>query len=167
MSKTLRRGRKSKKEVEDLDITSLMDILVILLVFLLKNFSSSGVVFDIPTGIVLPYSKSSNLNHPGINVQVSDEKIWVDDKVIAETKKLTAQDSDMGGKRIIPLYEALVAKRNTYKNMQKATQGATKFTGVINFIIHQELKYEYIQKLMFTSAEAGFAHFKLIVSKND
>ena len=56
--------RKNKREVLDVDITSLLDILVILLVFLLKSYNSSGVTLTIPEGIVLPDSKSQSINLP-------------------------------------------------------------------------------------------------------
>ena len=76
------RVKRKRTEVLDVDITSLLDILVILLVFLLKSYNSSGVIFNVPKGIKLPYSEAKQLNTPGVIVQVSETKIWVDDQVM-------------------------------------------------------------------------------------
>ena len=113
------RKRRSGSKVIDLDITSLLDILVILLIFLLKSYNSSGVTLEVPKGITLPQSESAQLNNPGVMIQVSQDTIWVDSKTILNSESLPSRVYDQGGRRIIPLYDELVKKReeierNTY-----------------------------------------------------
>ena len=69
------RGRRAKKEPIDLDITSLLDILVIMLVFLLKSYNATGIILNVPDDIKLPTSASSDINTQGVVVQVSENKI--------------------------------------------------------------------------------------------
>ena len=64
------RFRRKKQSTFDIDITSLLDILTILLVFLIQSYNSSGVVINVPDGIVLPSSSSESLNSQGVNIQV-------------------------------------------------------------------------------------------------
>lgn len=158
------RGRRKKKGVMDLDITSLLDILVIMLVFLLKSYNSSGVVLNVPKTVSLPVSESQTMNTSGIIVQVSPETIWVDDKeVLNKKKKSPSSYLDSGNRRITPLFDELVRKRSVIKQIEKSTPGAKKFSGVINLIVDKNLKYTEIKKILFTCAEAGFKQYKFVV----
>jgi len=157
------RGRRNKKEPIDLDITSLLDILVIMLVFLLKSYNSTGIIMNIPEGITIPTSKSEDLSTSGVVVQVSKETIWVDDQVILEKDNPKGKTYDYGGRRIIPLFNELVSKKNTIKQVEKTTPNATKFSGIVNLIVDKEIKYSEIKKILFTAAEAGYRSYKFVV----
>lgn len=156
------RGKRRKKEVLDLDITSLLDILVILLVFLLRSYDSSGVILNVPKGVALPKSDSSNISTTGVMVQVSPDKIWVDDKLIMDNSKNPGKIKDRYN-RIIPLYEELVKKKREIKVVSKTAPNAEKFTGNINLIVDKTLKYSTLKKIMNTCAEAGFKTYKFVV----
>jgi biopolymer transport protein ExbD len=157
------RTRGKKNQVFDIDITSLLDILTILLVFLLQNYNSSGVVINVPEGIELPRSESESLNNFGINIQVSANQIWVDDKEILNSEAQPNQIYDQGGRRIIPLYDELVRVKEKIKSVEKSVEGATKFSGLANLIMDKSLKYDYIKRIMYTCAEAGFKEYKFVV----
>ncbi|MCO4755101.1 MAG: biopolymer transporter ExbD, partial [Bacteriovoracaceae bacterium] len=103
--------RQAKKGPIEVDITSLLDILVILLVFLLKSYNSSGVVVNVPQGIELPNSQSQSINTAGVQIQVSADKIWVDNAAVLETDNLPKTVYDQGGRRIVPLFNELVKKK--------------------------------------------------------
>lgn len=157
------RGRKSKQEVMDLDITSLLDILVILLVFLLKSYNSSGQVINVPKGLILPVSESLEASTSGTLVQVSPTSIWVDDKEILnheETNKSTYLDR---GYRIIPLLTELMNKKTEIEEIARQTPKAEKFSGKINLLVDKTIRYSFLQKIMHTCASAGFAQFKFVV----
>ena len=157
------RKRRYKKGTMELDITSLLDILVILLVFLLKSFNSSGVVFNISRDIDIPKSESISNNTSGVIVQVSTEKIWVDDKIILNSLKKRRGVYDHQGRRIIPLYNELVNKKEVIQRVQKSSRNAKKFSGIVNLIVDKTIKYNYMKKLLYTCAEAGFKQYKFIV----
>lgn len=155
--------RRSKREVLDIDITSLLDILVILLVFLLKSYNSSGVILTVPDGITLPNSESQSLNTAGVIVQVSPDKIWVDSKTILDKEDLPRRLYDEGNRRIIPLYNELVRKRDEIKTLRQQAPQAAKFSGIANLVVDKSLKYSYVKKIMYTCAAAGFKQYKFVV----
>lgn len=161
------RGRRKKKALIDLDITSLLDILVIMLVFLLKSYNSTGIIMNIPEGITLPTSKSQDLNTNGVVVQISKDTIWVDDQVILDRTNPKGKTYDYGGRRIIPLFNELVSKKNTVKQIEKTTPAATKFSGIVNLIVDKTIKYSEIKKVLFTAAEAGYRSYKFVVLGED
>lgn len=163
-----KRGFRRKREVLDFDMTSLLDILVILLVFLLKSYNSSGVTINVPQGISLPKSESVELNKYGVIIQVSSTKIWVDDKLILDlNNKSKAFNYDHAGRRIIPLYNTLIQKKELFKRIEKSSNQAKKFSGIANLLIDKSIKYSYTKKILYTCAEAGFGKYKFVVlSKN-
>lgn len=157
------RGRRGKSSVLDLDITSLLDILVILLVFLLKHYNSSGVVINVPEGITLPDSQSKTQNEHGVIVQVSPSKIWVENKVILDTENLPPRTYDHGNRRIIPLFNELVRLKEDVQLTTKSVPEAKPFSGIVNLVVDKSLKYEYLKKLLYTCAEAGYRKYKFVV----
>lgn len=161
-----KRARKQKGPFE-IDITSLLDILVILLVFLLRSYNSSGVTMNIPKGIELPKSESQSINTAGVMIQVSKDKIWVDSDTVLETENLPRVVYDQGGRRIVPLFNALVKKKEEIKKVTSQAPGAQKFSGNANLIIDKSLKYSYLKKVMYTAAEAGFKEFKFVVMSEE
>lgn len=165
--RTPSRLRKKKNQVFDIDITSLLDILTILLVFLVQSYNSSGVTINVPDGITLPSSSSESLNTQGVNIQVSANKIWVDDKEVLNTETMPGQLFDQGGRRLIPLFNELVKVKETIKRSELLSPNATKFSGIANLVVDRTLKYSYVKKIMFTCAEAGFKDFKFVVMTQD
>lgn len=158
------RKRKSKKELVDVDITSLLDILVILLVFLLRSYNSSGITMNVPPGIELPKSDSQTFNSPGIMIQVAKDQIWVDNQSVLSTEETEKKNIyDHGGKRIIPLFNELAKKKQQIKEIALRAKEAKEFSGIANLIVDKSIKYNYLKKIMYTCAEAGFKEYKFIV----
>ena len=155
--------KKAKKGPIDVDITSLLDILVILLVFLLKSYNTSGVIMTIPQGIELPQSESQTANNAGVQIQVSKDKIYVDNVAVLDTENLPKVVYDQAGRRIVPLFDELVKKKEEIKKLAKLAPQAQDFSGIANLIVDKSLKYSYLKKVMYTSAEAGFKEFKFVV----
>jgi biopolymer transport protein ExbD len=164
MARRASRFRRGKKQsVFDIDITSLLDILTIMLVFLLQSYNSSGVVINVPKEITLPQSASETLNNFGVNVQVSKSQIWVDDKEVVNTEIPSEQLYDEGGRRIVPLYNQLVKVKELIKQSEKLSPQAAKFSGIANLVVDKSLKYDYLKRVMYTCAAAGFKEFKFVV----
>lgn len=157
-------ARRRKTKVFDIDITSLLDILTILLVFLLQSYNSSGVIINVPKDIELPRSASESMNNFGVNIQVSKSQIWVDDtEVVNVDSNDKGQLFDEGGRRIVPLYNELVKIKETIKQSEKLSPEAKKFSGIANLVVDKSLKYNYLKRVMYTCAAAGFKEFKFVV----
>lgn len=157
------RGRKRKHNVFDLDITSLLDILVIMLVFLLQSTNSTGIIMTVPKGVELPTSVSATPNNEGIIVQVSATTIWVDDQEVLSIDDDIRSKVDQGGRRLIPLFNELVKRKEIIKQSARSSSQANDFGGVVNLIVDKTIKYSFVKKLLYTCAEAGFKEYKFVV----
>lgn len=161
-----KRGKRGKKEALDLDITSLLDILVIMLVFLLNSYSTAGFIMDLPKGVNLPLSETEEVSTSGINIQVSPTTIWVDDKEVLNVRDLTehsARNLDHDGRRIVPLFNELVSKKERIQRVALSAPNAQDFSGMANLVVDESIRYSLIKKIMYTTAEAGFQRFKFVV----
>ncbi|MBI3542846.1 MAG: biopolymer transporter ExbD [Deltaproteobacteria bacterium] len=65
-----RRSRKKVRKEFELPLTSMMDMLIILLVFLLKSYSTSAVAFSTSSNIALPTSATPEAPTEGMNLMV-------------------------------------------------------------------------------------------------
>lgn len=160
-------SRRRQMKVLDIDMTSLLDILTILLAFLINNFDASGVVINVPRGVILPNSQSNSVNTSGVNIQVSADKIWVDDVQVLDATNPPEQIYDMDGRRIVPLFNQLVEVKENIKRTELASPDAVKFSGIANLVLDKGLKYSYVRRVMFSCAEAGFKEFKFVVRNEE
>lgn len=159
------RQTHSKTNADDVDITSLLDILTILLLFLVVNNSFTGEVINIIPDLVLPKSEAQTPTQAGVIIQVSQKELWVDDTKILnfEDKDSATITFDQGGRRIVPLYNELVKKRDEINAINKEVPKAKEFSGIANLVLDSQLRYELVKKVMFTAAEAGFLEYKFVV----
>lgn len=159
-----RQGHRSTN-ADDVDITSLLDILTILLLFLVVNNSFTGEVINIIPDLVLPRSESKSPTQAAVIIQVSQKELWVDDQKILnfEEENPPSITFDQGGRRIVPLFNELVKKRDEINAINKEVPQAKQFSGVANLVLESKLRYDLVKKVMYTAAEAGFIEYKFVV----
>ncbi|MCK5884088.1 MAG: biopolymer transporter ExbD [Bacteriovoracaceae bacterium] len=152
-----KKAGKEKKELMEIDITSLLDILVILLVFLLKSYNASDLSVDIVSNLTLPNSSSMKLGNHAVIVQVDKRgTIYVDN--------IEVKEAHFGGDKISGLYETLkMKKKESEKSREVSLTHSKNRSDHVNILLDQDHPYEIMQKVMHTSALAGFSKFKLIV----
>lgn len=121
----VRRLRHRINQSFDLQLTSMMDVLVIIVVFLLKSYSASVSTFDPAAGLTLPVSASQDIPEESLQVVVTPEAITFENERILDfvlssgsvgsteaVYKFKDSDLDEGKRLILPLYDALVKARN-------------------------------------------------------
>lgn len=151
------RGRR-KTEAMDLDITSLLDVLVILLVFLLKSYNASDLKLNLVDNLTIPDSDARKLGNHTVIVQVDkDKKIFVNDKEIG--LMVSHRENPI-------LLEELKKIREQKRAPASATGEKAKEDKTINLVFDKSLPYKVMKGVMHTSATAGFTEFKFIVKGN-
>jgi biopolymer transport protein ExbD len=184
-----RRRRRIKKDFE-LQLTSMMDMLIILVVFLLKSYSTNAITFVTSPNIKLPNSTAEELPGDAINVVIDPLGIMVDNEKVLDFKNPPApQPNPVGGppiinsdqatyeiepafvgdagRRILPLYDALMkAKDKASLLMSKAVwkdaQGKTIDQPKFQgtMIIHADRNVRY-ELLRKIMYTAGAAEYKV------
>jgi len=143
----------------------MVDMFVILLVFLLKTYSTSPVNITPKEGMRLP--ESSSLTEPVdvVKMVVSESAVFVEDKKVMDLEKgrfpasvLDANDPSF----IKALYQALDERAKLTKDISKVND-SVEFDGKVLMQADRSLPYEVLQKIMYTSMMAGYADVKLAV----
>jgi biopolymer transport protein ExbD len=153
------RSKREKIEKADIDITSLLDILVILLVFLLKSYNASELKVNLAKHISLPDSKARDLGKYAPIIQVDKNKrIYLDNKEISIVIASRKEDK---------VLLANLKKRfeSDIENKLIKTSDKDK-PQLLNLIFDKDVPYNAIQQIMHTSALAGYGKFKLLVKGN-
>ena len=116
----VRRNRKEIRRSFDLQLTPMLDVFVIILVFLLKTAAVTSTTFTSVPGIELPVSESPDIPPDSLQLIVTPEAMTLEDQRIMDFVQSAAAvgtteasyefargDLDEGGRRVVPLYDAL------------------------------------------------------------
>ncbi|HLT22811.1 MAG TPA: biopolymer transporter ExbD [Bacteriovoracaceae bacterium] len=150
--------RKMSNDV-DVDITSLLDILTILLVFLLQSYNSSDLRLDLVKNIDLADSKVREITKFAPVLQVTKEsEVFLNNKSIGRLPASGSMDE---------LTVALKNQRDlTAKDNATKTAKQKHNEELINLVFDKDMDYEVVQRVMNDSAHAGYSQFKFIVKGN-
>jgi biopolymer transport protein ExbD len=144
----------------------MVDMFTIILVFLLKSYSTSAVNITPQDGLKLPTSTSIQDPVEGLKLVVSQKGVYVDDTQVVEFDEKgqpKATDVDAADNQFIrPLYEALNLQAEKSRDIASVNE-SHKFEGKVIVQADQSLPYALIKKIMYTSMLAGFADVKLAV----
>lgn len=151
--------RQREKEAVDVDITSLLDILTILLVFLLMSYNASDLKLELEKNLEMADSDARAMTRYAPVVQVSKEaKVFLNNKEIG---RLPAS-GDMP-----VLTEALKKARQSIEDENKKKPANQQVnTELVNLVFDKEMDYGVVQRVMHDSALAGYSQFKFIVKGN-
>ena len=172
----LKKARRSKQK-SDLNITSMMDMMTIILVFLLKSYSTQDISVAPSEDLELPVSTVDKAPEMAVNLVVTKSRIVVDGvQVLSLT---TAPDPDNPGQErvIVPedekrgqlintLHEALLDKAESAKNL--GTQSGSDehaFKGRLLIQCDKKLPFSILREVMYTAGQAQFSEFKFVVYK--
>ena len=150
-----------------IQITSMVDMFVILLVFLLKTYSTSPVNITPKAGMTLPESTAVADPVDVVKLIVSEDAVFVEDKKILDLDHGKVPLALRDGKDpafIKLLFEALDERAKNAKSISKVND-SFEFDGKVLLQADRGLSYEILQKVMYTSMMAGYADVKLAVAQ--
>lgn len=180
-----RRARKRLTKSFDLQLTSMLDILVIILVFLLKSYQTSTNNFTTVPGMEIPMSKSMDVPPDSLHLIITPEGITFENNRIVEfeqtgdtladeaTYAFKRDDLKEGGRLIVPLADALSAAREKSellraKSTARDAQGnPLPFDGVLAIQADKRVSYDTIRRIMYTAGASGYKVFRLLALRAD
>ncbi len=148
-----------------IQITSMVDMFVILLVFLLKTYSTSPVNITPKDGLNLPSSTSLVDPVDVVKLIVAADGVFVEEKKIMDLEKgrFPASALDKADPSFIrTLYTALDERAKLAKSISQVND-SFEFDGKVLLQADRNLPYDVLQKIMYTSMMAGYADVKLAV----
>ena len=153
------RRRRGGDEVK-LNITSMMDMFTIILVFLIKNFSTEGAIVMPANNLTLPKSSVERQAKESLSVKVARNTIMVENNLVLDTndyKQLAEQKEFM----IQQLHDVLVKYSEEAKKMSQVS--GKEFSGQITIQGDTEIPYNILTRVMYTCGQAGYPNMNLFV----
>jgi len=162
--------RAIEPEINFLNITAMMDMMTIILVFLLKSMSASSASIPQSPDLQMPRSTlTTEASQEGVAVLVSKSNIVVDDNVVApvpadptlgvEGKYKRGGSTDL---YIVPLANSLTSWRDRDVRVRAAT-GKDPGASEAIIIADSQTPYRLLVEVLYTLGQTGFAKFHLMV----
>jgi biopolymer transport protein ExbD len=157
--------RKRRKQIKirsvhsPLRLTSMMDILTTLLLFLLKSFVVEGEVIAPVPGVDLPESSSTTAPRAAIVVAIFDDTIMMDGEVVARVSKATASKDLL----IETLADRLDEAREKAITIAQLRGGDEEFEGKVSIQGDREIHFAILQRVMYTCSMSGYEEISLAV----
>lgn len=127
-------------------MTSLIDILTLLLVFLIQSFNAEGTLVTPSSDLTLPLSSSKQQPSPSLMVEITRDAVVADGRKLAANASFAASpDLLVGG-----VYEWLT-RRKTGESKQIIIQ------------CDRDLEFNIVKRVMYTCSKAGFTDFSVLV----
>jgi biopolymer transport protein ExbD len=139
-----------------LSLTSMIDFLVVTVVFLLMTFSASGET-PIAKGLNMPKAENTLDMIDAPMVAVVGSQILVDGAATGNTRPVEESDRMQ---RIDELFNVLKSKRELWKQ----THPNKDFPGVVLLQIDQSVKAVVVKSIFQTAAFAGFPNVSFMVN---
>ena len=148
IDRTLRRSRKRYDEPL-VNLTSMVDVLSVLLFFLLSIYSGGGYLTILPAGLQLP---TSNVRAPltrQVEIAVLKDKILVDRQAVGDNPAELAANPDL----LLPGLQSALAARGA--------AGAPD--GKVTIEADRSIPFGFLKKVMYTADQMGFRKQSLAV----
>jgi biopolymer transport protein ExbD len=162
--------RALEPEINFLNITAMMDMMTIILVFLLKSMSASSASIPQSADLTMPKSVlTTEASQEGLAVLISKSHVVVDDAVVCPVPADATHGIEGKYKRggpndlyITPLANALQSWRERDKQIRAATGKDTSASEAI-IIADSGTPYRLLVEVLFTLGQTEFAKFHLMV----
>lgn len=166
-TKALFPKRARASDEMSLQITSMADIFTIILVFLLKSFSSSAVNINPSAGVNLPTAMGQETVFEALKIEISKSAVLVDDQpATVLTEYLTSKADVESNGTIRSLTQALEkARKRQLLIAEKNTD--VKVDPKVVIVADKDTPYATIKAVLGSAAVNGFTDFKLAVIRND
>ena len=141
------------------NLTSMMDMFTIILVFLLKSYSTEGSLIQPSDFLTLPTSTIEQSPEVALDVVISKEWVLVNHDPIEKVSNILAQESLI----IKSLQEKLAVYSREAKRMEETF--GTKFSGKVTIQGDKNISYRLLVKVMATCGRSDYPNMRLVVYK--
>ncbi len=138
-----------------LNMNSMMDMMTIILLFLLKSYSTDGALASQSESLALPESQRTQKPKKEVNVSVASDVILVN-----EIPLMPTGDIDKNEIAILPLMTKLQEYAN--KERQLEIEAGKEFTHEVIIQGDKGIPFETLFKVMYTCSKSDFYKMRLL-----
>ena len=141
-----------------LQLTSLLDMFTIILVFLMVSFQAEDKDFVLHAGISLPQSTAQNPFKTAVNMAVTDKAVFIEGREIYPLTGGKVKEDDVDSGKIEAVSQAVKQAWTTHK-LEKSDED------IVVIQADKRIPYRTIHLVMRSAAHSGFYRFRLAIEK--
>ena len=154
--------------IKDLNITPMMDMMTIILVFLLKSFSSSTSTITFDQNLQVPKSFTELKPKLAVTVTATKKVLLVEGDGIAPINNgridpAMKRDGE-NGYYITPLVDIL--EKHARKEKKVAELTGIPWEAQLMLVADQTTPYRLLTEVLYSCGQAGYANYRLLVLKS-
>lgn len=148
-------------EITELNLTPMMDMMTILLVYLLSSYATDPSKINLDDHLRPPESTSDVVLKPAVTVTVTDTEILVDSAQVITLDELARSNNQQH--YINPLVDALNSKKEDLQKLE--SMGGSPFDGSVLIVGNKAMPYNILSSVFYSVGRAGYSQYRLVVMK--
>ena len=155
----LGKRKKQPPAVARLQITSMMDMFTIILIFLLFSFSNNPETLDLDKEVFLPESSSKLDYKDSIRLVLTKEFLKLDGEIVSVVNEGALENLDV-------LFEKLKKYREVADKLTSTLPEEERREHIL-FMCDKTLSFKTINSIVKTAGRAGYPNFQFAVVEKD
>lgn len=151
-------GQRRRVEPARLNLTAMVDVFTVLLVFLLKSYAAEGSLTAAAPNLELPSSTSSLAPQATVTITVSEDALFVEDERIGSLKSLASAE----GLYLPSLGHALKTRADKARLIAGRNQSVS-FQGRVTIMGDKNTPFATLERIMYTASVSEFGEIALAV----
>lgn len=151
--------------IRELNITPMMDLMTIILVFLLKNFSGDTSLITLDENLKVPASTTLLRAKQAVPVTVTKKVIIIEGVAVAPISNGKVDSSlkpdGENGYLIQPIADTLSRIAARERKVADMTDG--KFESELMVVADRTIPYRLLTEVLYSCGQAGYSNYRLVV----
>ncbi len=163
------RRKRTRPQSEDmsLQITSMADIFVILLVFLLKSYATSATNIAPSATTTLPQADAQDSAVEALKVELAENAVLVEGQPVVQLQKFEFSKDDLLGNGSSKLLGKALERERQRQVLIAKSNSEVKVDPKIVIVADQRAPYGSVKAVLASAALHGYTDFKLAVVRGE
>jgi biopolymer transport protein ExbD len=162
LARKKRKEREAAGEIHELNITAMMDMMTIILVFLLKSYAASSIVLSQSGDIKPPISSTRAVPKDTVAVTITPKDILVGDRVVVNLENGQIPARLLDGRLVKPLDAAFRREVDKLK-LIASRNPAAPFSRELSVIGDRRIPYDLLLTVLYTAGQAELENYRFVV----
>ncbi|NPC74301.1 MULTISPECIES: ExbD/TolR family protein [Corallococcus] len=167
LARKKRKEREAASEVKELNITAMMDMMTIILVFLLKSFASSSAAITASEDVRPPVSSTRATPKDTVAITITPKNIMVGDKEVVRLENGRIPANQLQGERLVLGLDAQLKKEVQKLKYIEERNPAAPFTHELSVIADKMVPYDLLLTVLYTAGVNELQNYRFIVLQRD
>ncbi|RKG87358.1 biopolymer transporter ExbD [Corallococcus sp. CA049B] len=167
LARKKRKEREAASEVKELNITAMMDMMTIILVFLLKSFASSSAAITASEDVRPPVSSARASPKDTVAITITPKNILVGDKEVVRLENGHIPKAQLQGERLVLGLDAQLKKEVAKLKYIEERNPAAPFTHELSVIADKMVPYDLLLTVLYTAGVNELQNYRFIVLQRD